>query len=102
MKKSDTTESHAGGGTFAANLSKIAEQSQRVVQEFMSRNAGRPSFGTGDPLHMGGAFAEWFARALSDPKKLMELQMDFWQDTMHLWQQTTQKFLGEQAMPVIE
>jgi len=100
---SKTAESHADAtaATFAANLAKIAEQSQRIVQEFAARNV-QASFGTGDPLHLGGALAEWFARMLSDPEKLVELQLGWWQDTLQLWQQTTQKFLGEQSSPVIE
>lgn len=89
--------------TFAANFAKIAEQSQRIVQEFVARNAGKGTYGTGDPLHLTGAFAEWFARAASDPQKLMEMQMGWWKDAMQLWQTTTQKFLGEgEVKPVIE
>ena len=99
---SGTTQPHADAATFAANLTKIAEQSQRIVQEFATRNASAASFGTGDPLHLSGAFAEWFARMMSDPQKLIELQMGWWQDTLNLWQNTTQKFLGEDNQPVIE
>ncbi len=89
--------------TFAANFAKIAEQSQRIVHEFVTRNAGKGTYGTGDPLHLTGAFAEWFARAASDPQKLMEMQMGWWKDAMQLWQTTTQKFLGEgEVKPVIE
>lgn len=89
--------------TFARNFAVIAEQSQRIAQEFLARNAQGGTFGTGDPLHLGGAFAEYFARAASDPQKVMELQMGWWQDAMQLWQHTTQKFLGEsEVKPVIE
>lgn len=89
--------------TFAANFARIAEQSQRIVQEFITRNAGKGAYGTADPLHLSGVFAEWFARAASDPQKLMEMQMAWWKDALQLWQTTTQKFLGEdEVKPVIE
>jgi len=96
------TQSHSDVTAFAANLARIAEQSQRIVQEFVARNTSATSFGTGDPLHLGGAFAEWFARMMNDPQKLMELQMGWWQDTLSLWQQTAQKFMGEESAAVIE
>ena len=89
--------------TFANNFARIAEQSQRIVQEFLARNAHNPAYGTADPLHLTGAFAEWFARAASDPQKIMEMQMNWWKDAMQLWHTTTQKFLGDsEAKPVIE
>jgi len=96
------TQSQPDVVTFAANLAKIAEQSQMIVQEFATRNTGGTNFGTGDPLHLSGVFAEWFARMMADPQKLLELQMGWWQDTLNLWQHTTQKFLGENGGPGIE
>jgi polyhydroxyalkanoate synthase len=97
------SQSQADAATFAANLAKIAEQSQRIIQEFMTRNAGQASFGTGDPMQMGGAFSEWFTHVMNDPQKLAELQMGWLQDTFSLWQMTAQKFLGEtDNSPVIE
>ena len=78
------TQSHTDVATFAANLAKIAEQSQLLVQEFAVRNAHRAGFGSGDTLHLSGAFAEWFARMATDPQKIMELQLGWWQDALHL------------------
>jgi len=96
------TQSHADVNAFTANLAKIAEQSQLIVGEFLARNAQGSKFGTGDPLHLSGIFAEWFARMMADPQKVMELQMGWWADTFNLWQQTTQKFLGENGTASIE
>jgi polyhydroxyalkanoate synthase len=96
------TGSHTDVATFTANLAKIAEQSQLIVQEFAARNAGRASFGTADPLHLSGAFAEWFARMMADPQKVMDLQLGWWQDTLNLWQAMAQRFLGENGAPVVE
>lgn len=88
---------------FAQNMAKVAEQSQRVLQEFIAhQRIDRPPELGGDPMHMSGPFMELFTRILSDPAKLMEMQMDFWQDTVKLWQSTATRFLGEPAAPVIE
>lgn len=96
------THPHADVNAFASNLAKIAEQAQLIVREFAARNANKVNFGTGDPLHLSGAFAEWFARMATDPQKVMELQLGWWQDTLNLWQLTAQKFLGENGDAVIE
>lgn len=89
--------------TFAKNFALIAEQSQQIIQEFSAKNISLGSLGTADPLHLGGAFMEWFAHAASNPQKVMEMQMDWWKDAMTLWQNTTQKFLGDEGTkPFIE
>ena len=94
-------ESQIDATKFAANLVRIAEQSQHLMQEFLAKNPSL-SYGSGDPLHISGAFAEWFARVLSEPQKLMELQINWLQDAINLWNHTTQKFLGEDTTPIIE
>ena len=96
------SESHIDPATFAANFTKIAEQSQMIMQQFLARNTQDNAFGTGDPLHVGGAFAELFARIMNDPAKAVELQTALWHDTLNLWQHSMQKFLGEETKPVIE
>ncbi|HEU5048124.1 MAG TPA: class I poly(R)-hydroxyalkanoic acid synthase [Rickettsiales bacterium] len=96
------SEPQADAATFAANFAKIAEQSQAIFQEFMARNSQSNAFGTGDPLHIGSAFAEWFTHIMNNPQKVVEIQMNLWQDTLNLWQHTMQKFLGEETAPVIQ
>ncbi|MDQ2101288.1 PHA/PHB synthase family protein [Azospirillum isscasi] len=83
-------------------MTRIAEQSQRLVTEFLSRQA---SDGVGaknpDPMGVGHAFLEMTTRMMADPAKLMKAQMTLWQDYLTLWQRTTQRFFGQEAQPVI-
>jgi polyhydroxyalkanoate synthase subunit PhaC len=84
-------------------MARIAEQSQRLVSEFLarqSRDAGQQP--TADPLNIGAAFLEMTARMMADPVHLMQAQVSLWQDYMTLWQRTAQRFLGQEAEPVIE
>ncbi|MDR3438824.1 class I poly(R)-hydroxyalkanoic acid synthase [Telmatospirillum sp.] len=86
---------------LAQAMSDIAERSQRIVTDFLSRQAGENSLkGVGDPLHIGDAFFEMTTRLMSDPAKLVEAQMGLWQDYMQLWQTTTRRLLGEEPVPV--
>jgi polyhydroxyalkanoate synthase len=36
---------------------------------------------------------------MADPQKVMELQIGWWQDTVNLWQNMAQKFMGENGTP---
>jgi polyhydroxyalkanoate synthase len=87
---------------FAANMTKVAEQSQRIMGEFLTRQAenfGRQQF---DPFNIGHAFMELFSQMLSDPAKLVERQMQLWQEYMELWQNAAHRAFGENEKPYIE
>jgi polyhydroxyalkanoate synthase len=84
-------------------MSNIAERSQRIVTEFLSRQAedGGKS-GPVDPLHVGDAFLQMTAKLMADPARLVEAQMNLWQDYLQLWQNTTKRLMGEPAEPMVE
>ncbi|TXH36873.1 MAG: class I poly(R)-hydroxyalkanoic acid synthase [Rhodospirillaceae bacterium] len=82
-------------------MAKIAEQSQRLVSDFLSRNAD--DMGTqADPLNIGRAFLEMTSRMMADPQKLVEAQISLWQDYMNLWQNTARRMMGDEAEPLIK
>ncbi|HTH16777.1 MAG TPA: class I poly(R)-hydroxyalkanoic acid synthase, partial [Magnetospirillum sp.] len=87
-----------------AELSKamahIAERSQRIVSEFLNRQAAEPAQVNFDPLNIGQAFLEMTARLMTDPARLVEANFHLWQDYMALWQNTAMRLMGEQAEPV--
>jgi len=84
-------------------MAKVAEQSQRLVAEFIERQADETEDGYSvlDPGVVGRAFTELTRRMMSDPAKLVETQIAFWQDYMNVWQSTTQRMLGQEASPAV-
>jgi polyhydroxyalkanoate synthase len=82
-------------------IADIAERSQRLVSDFLTRQA-KDGFhhGMADPLSIGNAFMEMTARMMTNPAKMVEAQMSLWQDYMNLWQATTARFLGHETAPV--
>jgi polyhydroxyalkanoate synthase len=86
---------------FAETMASIAEQSQRLVNDFMSRQANGGKLPGPDPLNIAGAFMEMTARMMANPAALMAAQIGLWQDMMGLWQQTARRMLGESSEPVI-
>src|SRR5438477_2105862 len=87
---------------LSRQMAELAEKSQRLVADFLSRQNGEGGFGMANPMAVGAAFFEMTARMMSDPSRLVQAQLSFWNDYMTLWQRTAQRFLGGEAEPVIE
>jgi polyhydroxyalkanoate synthase subunit PhaC len=81
------------------SMADIAERSQRIVGEWLKRQSqDGPS---ADSMNIGRAFMEMTARLVSNPARLMQAQLGFWQDYVTLWQNTTRRIMGMETDPVI-
>jgi polyhydroxyalkanoate synthase len=85
-------------------MARIAEQSQRVVKEFVDRQAaeGAGDYQVLDPGVMVRSFQELMTRMMADPARVMEANLKLWQDYTNLWQETMKRAAGEESEPVIE
>src|SRR3954454_9442637 len=81
------------------SMSDIAERSQRIVGEWLKRQANEEH--APDPLNIANAFMEMTARLMANPGKLVAAQLGFWQDYMTLWQNTARRVMGLDSEPVI-
>ncbi|MBW8268914.1 PHA/PHB synthase family protein [Caldovatus aquaticus] len=89
----------------ARTMTEVAERGQRIVADFLRRQAsdGAAAAPAADPLGIGSAFMEMTARLMANPSRLMQAQIGFWQDYLTLWQNTARRMLGDTAAePVIE
>jgi len=85
---------------WPAIMTDIAQRSQNLVQEFMSRGAADPAsagVGMADMASVGGAFLELTAKMMAEPQKLMEAQANLWRGYMELWRNATLQALGHEA-----
>lgn len=89
---------------ISETMADIAERSQRLLQDFMNRHSqpGNGSVGINDPLNVGNAFMELTSRMMTQPHKLVEANMNLWQDYMRLWQNTASRMMGQDTDPVVE
>lgn len=79
----------------------VAEQCQRLMQEFLSRQPRDIANAPFDPLGMGQAFSELFRHMMTDPLTWWEKQCELWEDYVHLWQSSAQRIIGENTEPYI-
>ena len=85
---------------ISASMAEIAEKSQRLISDFLARQAAGGAPAAPDPLNIGTAFLEMTAKMMADPQKLMQAQISLWQDTMDLWQSTASRLMGQDAATV--
>jgi polyhydroxyalkanoate synthase len=79
----------------------IATRSQKLLQDFSQRYQadGQQS---ADPLHLTQTFMDFTAKMLADPNRLVQAQVELWQQYMKLWQVTAQRMMGQTVEPVAE
>ncbi len=96
MKSPDraTEASETPAPATAEEFVRVAAQSQRMVAEFLSRQAAEGHLGTADPMNVGHAFFEMTTKMLADPAALIEAQISLWQGYMELWQSAAQRMIG--------
>ncbi len=87
---------------MARSMSDVAERSQRIVADWLKRQGAEAA--NPDPANVGAAFMEMTAKLMSDPARLVQAQVGFWQDYMTLWQVTARRMMGDPAAaePVIQ
>ncbi|MEQ8510776.1 MAG: class I poly(R)-hydroxyalkanoic acid synthase [Rhodospirillaceae bacterium] len=87
---------------MAQTMASIAERSQRLVSDFIARNASGEAMDMSESAHIGAAFMELSQKMMQDPSQFVEAQVNLWNDYIALWRNTTLKMLGEETQPVIE
>jgi polyhydroxyalkanoate synthase len=87
---------------LARTLAELAEKSQNVARQFLARQATSDGFQIPDPGVVGDAFMKLGQAMLADPAKLMQAQMQLWQQMGELWQRQMLRVAGEHAKPLVE
>jgi polyhydroxyalkanoate synthase len=87
---------------FSRSMAEIAEKSQKLVSDWIERQAEHNGAKSIDPLNIGSAFLEMTARMMQDPVTLVQAQMSLWYDYMRLWQSATERLMGGEPDPVAE
>lgn len=93
----DPKEAAEFANTMTAVGGKI---SQLLAKHAETLAEAKPDGQRLDPFNLSGAMMEWAARIWSDPTRLVHAQLDLWQNTLDLWQATTQRILGQESEPV--
>ncbi len=86
---------------MAQLFSHIAEKSQVIVKDFLSRQSTDGAHDMKDTMALGKSFMEMTQKIMADPAKLAQAQMDLWKNYMELWQKTLPAMFGQPMEPVV-
>ena len=85
---------------LAAQLQKIARQSQTLMQRFVSNQPDAIKLGIGDTSGLGFDFFELMTKMLINPAAVASAQIDLFNDTLSVWQKTAERMLMLRAHEV--
>jgi polyhydroxyalkanoate synthase len=96
--EADTTATSA----WPVNMLRIAERSQKLIEQFFARQSDAPSFTPGgDPAHISQAFLALGGRLAQNPQHLIEAQISLWEGYGRIWRSILARLSGRKAEPVI-
>src|ERR1700731_1122825 len=78
---------------LAAQLQKIAKQSQTLMQRFVSNQPEAIKLGIGDTSSLGFDFFELMTKMMTNPAAVGGAQIDLFNDTLSVWQKTAERML---------
>ncbi len=92
-----------GRDETAKVLHEVAERSSRILAEFGQKQVEQTiSSAVKDELGIARAYMDLYSRMLMDPSALAAASINFWMDSMRLWQSSWLKMLGQDAPPVAQ
>ncbi len=83
-------------------LMEAYEKAQPLIENYIGKYGtedGMEKFGSYnfDPMNIRESYLEFLDRIAQDPAKMFEIQADYMNDWMHLWQESVQKFMGQEG-----
>jgi polyhydroxyalkanoate synthase subunit PhaC len=76
---------------LAGQLQKIAQQSQTLMQRFVSNHADATKTSMGDTSTLGFDFFELLGKMMTDPAALATAQIDLFNNSLAIWQKTAER-----------
>src|SRR5688572_11199940 len=87
---------------MARVLHEVAERSSRIIGDFSHKQAESLSSAMRDELGIAKAFMDLYSRMLVDPSVAASMSINWWLDSMRLWQSSWMKLFGADPAPVAE
>ncbi|HEY6822513.1 MAG TPA: class I poly(R)-hydroxyalkanoic acid synthase [Burkholderiales bacterium] len=83
-------------------LHEVAERSSKLLGEFAARQKESLSAAVRDEMGIAKAFMDLYGRMAADPALMASVSVNWWIDSMRLWQSSWLKLLGMDGQAVAE
>src|SRR5260221_5854827 len=80
----------------------VAARSSKILEQFAQKQAQSMSAAVRDEMGIAKAFMDLYSRMASDPNLMASVSINWWVDSMRLWQSSWMKMMGVQADAVAE
>src|SRR4051812_42562080 len=87
---------------LAKVLHDVAERSSKILGDFAAHQTQSLSAAMRDEMGIAKAFMDLYGRMAADPALMASATVNWWVDSMQLWQSPWMKMLGVQTPPVAE
>lgn len=100
LMDNDKDQDNTGAGGFdpfalGQIMTSVMERAGPMIQDYLDKQKGEFDPRSADPLNIQKAYGEFIAALMSDPERLMKMQMDYWTQCMALWTNTLRRYRGE-------
>ncbi len=85
---------------FGRNMARVTMASQRLIGQFLTRQAQRFGREPFDPLNISGAGLALLKQMAAHPTTMLNAQFELWRDYLNLLQHTARRAMGGKAEPV--
>ncbi len=82
-------------------LMEASQRAQPLIQDFLQKYDPGKTLPP-DTAHLQEAYVKFMGNVMSDPQKMVDMQVKFWNDWTNLWGETTRKFLGGEGKTLYE
>jgi polyhydroxyalkanoate synthase len=82
---------------LAAQLQRIANQSQMLMQRFVSNQPDAIKLGIGDTSSLGFDFFKLMTKMMTNPAAVASAQIDLFYGSLNVWQKTAERMLMPRA-----
>ena len=82
---------------LAAQLQRIAKQSQILMQRFVSNQPDAVKLGIGDTSSLGFDFFKLMTKMMTNPAAVASAQIDLFYGSLNVWQKTAERMLMPRA-----
>lgn len=107
MKDSETSAEHKNTHypdpvALSKALAHVAEEIQPLLLDFYSQYAPEALGKMQDATHIQEAYYEFMAHLWDNPQRVLDMQMQFWQEWTALCQESASRFMGQEAKTLYE
>lgn len=86
---------------FSKAMAEAWERALPLMHDYFERYAEVENQ-TLDPFNISQAYIDFFEKVAEDPQHLIQLQTEYWDNWIHIWQESVKKFLGEPSEETIK